>query len=572
MIRPVHWLLPLALAGAMAPAVRGAARQKVQEAPRASRPTGFRFVDATGAAGVHIVNVSGERSKDYVVESLGSGACWFDYDADGDPDLFVPNGTRRPDAPAPSRASDALFRNEGKGRFTDVTAAAGLTDGAWSIGCAAADVDADGWIDLYVTQFGPSRLHRNRGDGTFEEIAARAGVGGAGMNTGAAFADADADGDLDLYVSRYVALDWRTARKRGCGFRGLQVYCGPVGLPAEPDVFYRNRGDGTFEDATREAGFADAPPGYGLGLLWGDFDNDGDPDLWVANDSTPNYLFVNSGGRFEESGTESGVAFNGEGREQAGMGVDAGDYDNDGWFDLFITNFSHDYSTLYHNERDRTFRDVSAPTGLAAPTMRTLGWGTRFADFDNDGRRDLFLANGHVFPETDQTDIGTSYAQTNQLFLNGEGRTFIERTAEAGLGDLPQRSWRGAAFADYDSDGDTDVFLVAIDAPAVLLRNDGGSRASWVGFDLHGRAPNRQAIGARVSITAGRLRQMDEVRSGGSYVGQNELRLLFGLGEAARVEVVEVRWPSGTRQVLSDLPARRYHRIEEPGGAPGGGS
>lgn len=534
----------------------------------AARPLpapGIRLVDATAASGVHSLNVCGERSKDYVVESLGSGACWFDYDADGDPDLFVPNGARRPDAGVPDTASDTLFRNDGGGRFTEVTRRAGLVDSSWSVGCAAADVDGDGWIDLYITQFGPNRLYRNLGEGRFEDITARAGVGDPGMGTGAAFADADGDGDLDLYVANYVALEWKSARRRGgCTFRGLQVYCGPMGLEDGPDVFYRNNGDGTFRNATREAGFADVPPGYGLGVEWADYDNDGDLDLFVANDSTPNYLFRNDGGHFRDVGTEAGVAFNGEGREQASMGVDFGDFDNDGWLDLFMTNFSHDYSTLYRNEGDGAFSDVTFRAGLGEATLWTLGWGTRFADFDNDGWRDLFEANGHVFPETNQTNIGTSYEQDNQLFINQAGRRFAERSAEAGLRSLPRRSWRGAAFADYDSDGDTDVFVVAIDDAAVLLRNEGGERASWAGFDLRGQPPNRQAIGARVTLVAGGRRQMDEVRAGGSYAGQNDLRLLFGLGAATRVERVEIRWPSGARQVLTDLAARQYHRIEEP--------
>jgi hypothetical protein len=558
-LRLCAWLGAVALAAA--PPLAAAAAPTGAPAPA----PGFRLVDATAASGIRSVNVCGERSKDYVVESLGTGACWFDYDADGDPDLFVPNGARRPDVSGTPPASDALFRNDGGGRFAEVTREARLGDSAWSVGCAAADADGDGRVDLYVTSFGPNRLMRNRGDGTFEDVTARAGVGDAGMGVGAAFADADADGDLDLYVANYVALDWRTARRRGCTFRGLQVYCGPIGLEAGADVFYRNNGDGTFRDATREAGFAAAPPGYGMGVVWGDYDNDGDPDLYVANDSTPNYLFVNDKGRFREAGAESGVAYNGEGREQAGMGVDFGDYDNDGWLDLFVTNFSHDHATLYHNERDGAFRDVTYAAGLGEPTLWTLGWGTRFADFNNDGWRDLFLANGHVFPETDQTDIGTSYRQLCQLFLSQGGRRFAERSAEAGLRDLPARSWRGAAFADFDSDGDTDVFVVAIDEAGVLLRNDGGERASWIGFDLRGRAPNRQAIGARVTVSAGGVRQIDEVRAGGTYAGQNELRLLFGLGAAARADEVEIRWPSGARQSLANLSARRYHTLTEPG-------
>ncbi|MEE9218478.1 MAG: CRTAC1 family protein, partial [Acidobacteriota bacterium] len=513
----------LLVAGWCASATVAMAQGRASDSP--VEPLSLRFVDVAPEAGVLMVNVCGEKTKDYVVESICGGACWFDYDADGDPDLFVPNGARRPDAGRSASTSDALFRNEGDGRFKEVTREAGVRNTDWSIGCAAADVDGDGWIDLYVTQFGPNRLYRNLGDGRFEEIGKQAGVADARLSVGAAFADADGDGDLDLYVAHYVDIEWLTARKRGCTFRGLHVYCGPLGLDAGRDAFYRNRGDGTFQNATREAGFAEVRPLYGLGVIWGDFDNDGDADLWVANDSVPNYLFINENGRFRESGTEAGVAFNGNGFEQAGMGLDLGDYENDGWFDLFVTNFSHDYSTLYRNERNGTFHDVTLRLGLGEPTLWTLGWGTRFADFDNDGWRDLFQANGHVFPETARSDIGTSYNQSNQIFINQAGRRFVERSAETGLAGLPARSWRGAAFADYDSDGDTDVFVVAIDDAPVLLRNDGGNRASWIGFELRGRPPNHQAIGARVTITASGRRQMDEVRAGGSYASQNDLRL-----------------------------------------------
>jgi hypothetical protein len=531
---------------------------------------GFRFVDVTEAAGIRMTNVCGERSKDYVVESIATGACWFDFDGDDDLDLFVPNGARRPDAGVPQEASDALFRNEGNGRFVDVTAAAGLVNREWSVGCAAADVDGDGWIDLYVTQFGPNRLYRNLGNGRFEENAARSGVADPHIGTGTAFADADGDGDLDLYVANYVEIDWLTARKRGCTFRGLRVYCGPLGLEAGPDAYFRNKGNGVFENATAGVGLDRLRSLYGLGVEWGDIDNDGDPDLLVANDSVPNYMMLNQGGKFTEVGTEAGVAFNSDGFEQAGMGLDLGDYDNDGWFDLFVTNFSHDYSTLYRNTHDGGFEDVSLRAGLGEPTLWTLGWGTRFADFDNDGWRDLFVANGHVFPETDQSDIGTSYSQWNQLFMNRNGKRFVERTKEVGLKALPSRSWRGAAFADYDDDGDTDVFVVAIDDTPALLRNEGGEKSSWIGFALKGRAPNHQAVGARVTIFAGGRRQMDEVRAGGSYASQNDPRMLFGLGAATRVERVEVRWPSGRRQALTDLAARRYHRLVEP--STGGGA
>ncbi len=556
------WALAAASAAALGGVAAGA-RAAGPAAPEARAGPGFRFTDVTEASGVRFREVCGETSKDYIVESIGTGACWLDYDADGDPDLFLPNGARRPDAAAAPPSSDALYRNDGGGRFSDVTREAGVADSEWSVGCAAADVDGDGRVDLYVTQFGSNRLYRNLGGGRFEDATASAGVGYAGMSVGAAFADADGDGDLDLYVANYVRLDWKLARKRGCTYHGLQVYCGPLGLEPAADVFYLNNGDGTFRDATREAGFASVSPAYGLGVEWADFDNDGDPDLLVANDSKANFLFVNDKGRFRDVGVESGVAYSGEGRAQASMGVDFGDYDNDGWLDLFLTHFSQDYSTLYRNNGDRTFSDVTFRGEIGEKTMRTLGWGTRFADFDNDGWRDLFLANGHVFPETGHTDIGTSYLQANQLFMSQAGQRFVERTAEAGLAALPPRSWRGAAFADYDSDGDLDVAVVAIDDAAALLRNDGGNRASWIGFELRGRAPNTQAVGARVTLSAAGRRQIDEVRAGGSYAGQNDARLLFGLGAAARAERVDVRWPSGRRQALSNLQARRYHRIEE---------
>jgi hypothetical protein len=549
----------LALAGAPAagPTPAGAAA--------ATTP---RFTDVAAQAGLTLRNVCGAADKTTINETVGNGVCLLDFDGDGRTDVFLPNGWRAGGFPKGEEPRSALYRNRGGLAFEDVTAAAGVgAPGFWAQGCAAADVDADGRTDLVVTGFGRVILYRNLG-GRFADVTAASGLAAAGgWSTGAAFADVDGDGWVDLYLSRYV--DWEPSRPAlpppgsgpNCLYKGHPVICGPRGLPKSSGLLFRND-RGRFRDVSRAAGLRTDPSGYGLGAVFADLDLDGDPDLYVANDSVPNFLYRNDGGRLVEIGAPSGAAYNEEGRAQAGMGVDAGDYDGDGRFDLFVTNFSHDYSTLRRNEGGLFFLDVSSVTGVAAATFPTLGWGAGFLDFDNDGDLDLFLANGHVFPMIDRAGIGTTWLQTNQILRNDGGR-YTDVSAASGPAFAARHSARGAAFGDLDDDGDIDIVVNNIDEPPSLLRNDGGNARSWIGFRLRGARPNTGAIGARVTVTAGGRAQVAEVRAGSSHNSCNDLRLHFGLGGEAAAERVEIRWPSGRKQVLTGLPAGRYHAVAE---------
>jgi hypothetical protein len=547
---------PLAAAALLLPAAAPAA---------APQPAPILFVDVAPQVGVGVRNASGEKEKEYILEAHGAGVAWLDYDADGDVDLFVANGSRLRAYPPGRDPSDALYRNDG-GRFTDVTAAAGLTDRAWSFGVAAADYDGDGYTDLFVTQWGRNTLYRNRGDGTFEDATERARVGDRRWGTSAAFADYDGDGWVDLYVANYVDFELGAVPGRGasptCRWRALDVYCGPRGLRAADDILYRNNGDGTFSDASARSGVALREPLYGLGVSWADYDNDGDLDLYVANDSTPNLLFRNNGdGTFAEVATPLGCAYSGDGREQAGMGVDWGDYDGDGWLDLFVSNFSHDYYTLYRNEGGRRFSDATFRSGVAEPTLRNLGWSVRFADFDSDGWLDLFVANGHVYPQVENEPVGTEYRQRSQIFRNrGDGR--LEDVSErAGPAFAAPHLSRGAAAADYDDDGDVDLAVTHLHEPPGLWRNE-GSGGHWLSLRLRGAGPNRDAIGARVEVTAAGRTRIDEVRSGTGYLSQSDFRLHFGLGQERRA-AARVRWPDGSIQELGVLEADRRWIVDQ---------
>lgn len=531
----------------------------------------FHFVDVAEPAGVVAENVfGGVLAKKYILESTGTGVAWFDYDEDGDLDLFVVNGSRLGGAEEPE-ASNQLYRNDGYGRFRDVTVHAGLTSHGWGQGVAISDFDNDGDLDLFLTRFGINLGYRNRGDGTFTEIANETGLADAGWGTAAAFADYDRDGVNDLFVGRYVEFDELATPGPGegahCFFMSVPVFCGPRGLTPARSSLYRGRGDGTFEDRSAASGVGQEPH-FSLGAVWGDLDNDGDSDLYVANDMTPNNFYRNDGeGHFRDVALETGVAYDESGKVQAGMGVDLGDYDNDGWLDIHVTNFSHDHNTLYRNERG-LFRDTSFMSGVGQVSIPYLGWGTGFRDFDGDGQLDLFVANGHVYPEVLTADTGTGYAQRNLLFRNlGQGR-FEEQGETAGPGMLPARVGRGAAFGDYDDDGDVDIVVANMNARLALLRNDTASRHRWIGFRLIGRESARDAIGARVSLwTRGRL-QFQEVRSGGSYLSQSDLRLLFGLGGEASIDRVEIRWPRGAVETRTDVPVDRYLTFVEQRPAP----
>jgi hypothetical protein len=533
----------------------------------------IRLVDVAEQAGVTLLNICGGSSKDYIVEVNGNGAAFFDYDNDGDLDALIVNGSTLASMKHGGDRMVALFRNDGKGRFADVTPGSGLSARGWGMGACVADYDGDGFQDVYVTAFGPNVLVRNNGDGTFTDVTARAGVGDPRWSTNCAFADYDRDGDLDLYVANYLAFSEITIPKRGassnCKYMGIDVMCGPQGLVGEPDVLYRNNGDGTFTDVSRPAGIVD-PGYYGFGVIFTDLDDDGWPDIFVANDSVPNLLFRNNrNGTFSEIGLASGLALSGDGKAQAGMGADAADYDGDGRLDVFVTNFSQDYNTLYQHSEQGFFSDVSHLAGVVTPALPYLGWGTGFADFDNDGLLDVFVANGHVYPEIDRSGRGTNYLQRKQLFKNqGKGR-FRDVSHEVGGGLLVEKSSRGAAFGDIDNDGDIDVLVINMNDRPTLLRNDTESGNNWITLELVAKSSNRDAIGARVRLEDRGTLQIAEVRSGGSYLSHNDMRVHFGLGGRTRVPAVTVRWPDGAVERFDDLGLNAIHSIRQGHGRAG---
>jgi len=526
-----------------------------------------RFSDQTAAAGIAMRHTFGGPEKRYIVESHGSGAAFFDRDNDGDLDLYVVNGATFATYADGSGPGNFLYTNLGDGRFAEGATAAGIADAGWGAGVAVGDYDNDGWRDLYVTNYGANRLYHNDGEGVF---AATGEAAGDAYSAGAAFFDYDNDGDLDLYVTNYVEFDIAglaqvDAQADNCIFvGGIQVYCGPKGMPGAADRLYRND-DGAFTDATAESGIEGANRNYGLGVVPADFDNDGDTDLFVANDETPNVLFDNNGdGSFTDIALFAGTAYNGEGDAEAGMGVDAGDYDNDGDLDLYVTHFFRETNTLYRNDGGGRFADATVVSGLAAPTVSLLGWGTRFFDYDNDGRLDLFVANGHVYPQVDSVETGSTYRQANQLFRNRGDGGFDDASAAAGLADLPPKVSRGASFGDYDNDGDTDIFVVELNDAPTLLRNDGGNAGGWLAVRLFGQADNRDGVGARLHLRNGTGSQSRTVNGAASYLSHNDLRVYFGMGNEKKADL-EVVWPDGTRHTLNDLPAGRLVALRQDG-------
>jgi hypothetical protein len=532
-----------------------------------ARSAGPTFTDATAEAGIDYRNVCGSApdAKGWISESLGAGAAWLDYDGDGKLDLYVVNGStydRQPDRGEPNR----LYRGDGKGRFAEVTDRAGVGHRGWGLGVAVGDVDNDGDPDLYVTNFGANVMYRNDGDGTFTDVTAEAGVGNPLLSASAAFFDMEGDGDLDLYVTNYMDCD-RGRVPSGlsddaCIFNGVRVFCGPLNQVPQQDALYRNRGDGTFEDVTRAAGIHLASPRYALGVVTADYDGDGDQDIYVANDSLQNSLWENrGGGRFVDVGLERLAAMNADGRAQAGMGADFGDYDGDRWLDLVVTNFTYDLNTVYRSVGGRFFVDESNLAGLGV-TMLALSWGTAFVDLDRDADLDLFIANGHIYPQADAYDLGWRYRQPNHVFVNQDGR-FRDVTSAAGPGLDVERSFRGAAFGDYDDDGDVDVFLTAMDEPGLLLRNDTRAPGHFLRVALEGTRSNRDGVGARVTLSAGGRTQIRERKGGGSYLSASDPRLHFGLGSATRIERIEVRWPSGRVDTQTDLPVDRQILLRE---------
>ncbi len=533
------------------------------------------YVDITKAAGLDGFHMrSGTPRKKYILEAPGAGVAIFDYDNDGWPDIYLVNGSTFEallGKEKPPRA--ALYHNNRDGTFTDVTDKAGVSNERWGFGVAVGDYNNDGCSDLYVTNYGKNRLYRNNCDGTFTDVAEQAGVALGGWSTGATFGDYDGDGRLDLFVAGYVKFDLNNPPAPGspavsgifCQYRGLPVMCGPRGLPGEGDHLFHSNGDGTFTDVSEKAGVSDPKGYYGFTSIFADIDGDGRPDLLVANDSTPRYLYRNRGdGTFEDISYPSGFALNENGREQASMGMAVADYDNDGLLDVYETNFSDDYNTLYHNDGDANLTDVSFQVGLGEPTIPFLGWGTAFLDFDNDGWKDIFIANGHVYPEVDQTDWGTTWAQRPLLFRNLKGKRFEEVPAASGSGLGIAVPARGLAVGDLFNDGQLEVVLNNIDTTPTVLRNVTHNGNNWLTLKLIGGPTGpRDAIGAAAYLTAGGIRQRADIVSGGGFCSQSDLRLHFGLGAASRVDKLEIRWPSGRRETLSVPGINRFLTIAE---------
>ena len=520
----------------------------------------------------------GTPQDTFIIETVGSGVALLDYDNDGWLDIYLVNGSTY-DAMS-GKASPphaALFHNNHDGTFTDVAQQAGVTNDRWGFGVAVGDYDNDGWPDLYVTNFGKNRLYHNNHDGTFTDVAEKAGVALGNWSTGATFGDYDRDGRLDVFVPGYVHYDMDHPPVPGspvvafssCEFRGVKVMCGPRGLKGEPDHLFHNNGDGTFTDVSVKAGVSDANAYYGLTAVFADVNNDGKVDLAVANDSTPNYLYINKGdGTFEDASYASGYALNENGRETASMGVAVGDYLNNGQLDIYNTVFSDDYNPLYRNDGGGNFTDVSYQAGIAEVTIPFLGWGTGFLDFDNDGWKDLFVANGHVYPGVDQSDWGTTFAERPLLFRNLRNGKFDVVPAVKGTGLAMLLTARGAAFGDLFNDGKIDVVINQLDNTPVLLRNVGQDQNHWVGLSLAGGAKSpRDAVGASVYLTAGGTRQRGDVISGGSYASSSDFRVHFGLGSSTKIENVEIHWPSGAVEHVNLPSLDCYYRVEEGKGA-----
>lgn len=547
------------------------------------------FIDATEKAGLSSWrNVTGNPDKRVIIEAKGSGVCLVDYDNDGWLDIYLVNGSTLDaiagKAPSPHAA---LFRNNHDGTFTNVTASAGVANDRWGTGCVVGDYDNDGWPDLYVTGVGASRLYHNNHDGTFTDVAAKAGVlldeDTATLlidHTGATFGDYDGDGNLDLFVAGYIDFELKNVPASGantagynfCQYRGIKVMCGPRGLQGARDHLFHNNGDGTFTDVSKKLG-VDGPNGYyGLDALFADVNNDGKPDLLVANDSTPNYLYINKGdGTFKDESYESGLALNGDGREAANMGLAVGDYENNGHLSVASTTFSDDFPILFRNDGKGAFTDVSYQAGIAEPAIPFVKFGDGFLDYDNDGWKDLLMVNGHVYPQVDQhPEWGQSYAQRSLLFHNLSNGKFELVPAVEGTGLAALTVGRGAAFGDLFNDGKIDAVINSMDGVPILLRNVSPDHHHWVDLRLIGgpKSP-RDAVGATVYLTANGMRQRGDVLSGGSYISSNDFRVHFGLGDATDAGTVEIRWPSGVRETLKLPAVGRIYTITEGKGLTG---
>jgi hypothetical protein len=532
-------------------------------------PFELTFVNIAQQANLTHKTVFGsERTNKYLLETTGCGVAWYDFNQDGWLDLFFVNGSRLDGLPGNQVPTGHLYENNRNGTFTDVTARSGLTRAGWGQAVCVGDYDNDGWDDLFVSYFGRNALYRNQGNGTFAETTEKAGVGvnKSKWGSGSAFVDYDKDGDLDLFVASYIDLDLKTAptpETGPCLYKGLLVACGPPGLPGGVNTLYRNNGNGTFSDVSESAGIRKTIGTYGLGVLVADFDNDTWPDIYVANDSEPATLYHNrKNGTFTDVGVESGAAYSGDGKPQAGMGVSAGDFDGDGLLDIFKTNFSGDTSTLYRNLGKMTFDDVTFTSGIGVNT-RFLGWGCSFFDSDNNGWLDILLVNGHVYPEVEKLKTDAGYAQRKVLYRQIANGRFQDVTEKVGGALLEATASRGAAFGDFDNDGDIDIAINPVNEVVSLMRLDAKTGNNWIAVKAMGVKSNRSGIGARIKCSTTDRTQFDDVRSGGSYYSQNDLRVHFGLGKAATVASIEVKWPSGIVDTLRDLPVNQTIVVRE---------
>ncbi len=534
-----------------------------------------QFIDVTGSAGIDFEHFDGRSGEKYLIETLGSGALFFDFNVDGHLDLYIVNAATSPPPTQPVESSNythlpinKLYQNKGDGTFTDVTLKAGVGDTGYGVGCAAADINNDGFPEIYVTNFGSNRLYYNNGDGTFTDITEKAGVGDKRWGTGCAFLDYNLDGNIDLYVVNYMIFS--IEGNQGWESRGARIYCSPVDqmdgtrFQSEPDILYRNNGDGTFTDVTDAAGITHRA--LGLAVAVGDYDNDGDPDLHIANDMEPDLLYQNSGdGTFTDVTDFTGTGYDENGIPGSGMGSAFGDYDNDGYLDLVVSNAPSQPVLLFHNEKTQFFTDVSFALGIGAVTVPYFKWAVEFFDYNNDGFQDIFVCNGHLQDNIELFSDDT-YPQTDLLFQNNyrDGtHTFSDVSTEVGLTQLAKMVGRGAAFGDYDNDGDIDIFLNHSNQPAKLLRNDGGNSNNWITIHTIGTNSNASGIGTKITLKAGTLSLVKEVHSGSSYLSQNDLRVHFGLGKNTQVDSLELHWPSGHKDKFFELNANQIFHIKE---------
>jgi len=528
------------------------AETQVKTATASTPASPVQFVDVAERAGLKVPNVwGGVEHKRIIIETKGSGIAFFDYDNDGWLDIYLTNGSRLDTKwPAGTAPTTHLFKNNRDGTFTDVTEKSGLGRSGWQTGVCVGDYDNDGWDDLFCTFWGHNILFHNNGNGTFTDVTKKANLAQSKgrWGTGCSFVDYDRDGHLDLFVCNFVHLDPDNPpsidNASFCQWKGVPTMCGPRGLPGDTNILYHNNGDGTFTDVSEKAGILKPGPRYSITSVCCDFDNDGWPDIYVAVDSMPSILFQNNhDGTFTDIAVMAGCAYNADGHEQAGMGLGVADYDCDGWFDIFKTNFADDTSNLYHNNGDGTFSDLSFNSGVGINNTY-VGWGCGFIDYDNDGWPDIVQINGHVYPEIDKYNFGETFKNPRLVYKNLGNRTFKDVSAEMGQGITARHSSRGAAFGDYDNDGAMDVLILNMNEPPSLLHNVGGSKQNWIKLKLIGTKCNRTAIGARARVITGKHIQMAEVQSGASVMSQNDLRLHFGLGASKTVDAIEIKWPT----------------------------